>query len=145
MKLLATALCYGLAALAPVVALILIDLVLFLALPLLPAPPGRGVILGLALLRLLLAVGAIALTGRIAAPGDLRQFLNVMTTGWVALFVANLLLTGYGRPILNAFDLRTSDALYSAALLWLAEALPGAGFAAVWWLRRNSVYQGIQH
>lgn len=145
MKLLATALRYGLAALAPIVALILVDLVLILSLPLLPAPPSRGVIPGLALLRLLLAVGAIALTGRIAAPEDLRQFLNVMTTGWVTLFVANLLLTGYGRPILNAVDLRTSDALYSAVLLWLAEALPGAGFAAVWWLRRNSVYQGIQH
>ena len=145
MKLLATALRYGLAALAPIVALILVDLVLLFALPLLPTPPGRGVTIGLALLRLLLAVGAIALTGRIAAPGDLRQFLNVMTTGWVALFLGNLLLTGYGRPILTAFDLRASDALYSAVLLWLAEALPGAGFAAFWWLRRNSVYQGIQH
>ena len=93
-----TALRYVLAALAPVGAVVLGDLILWRAQGLLPAPPGHGVTLAIAILRFLLAVAAVALSGRIAAPGRPMHFVNVLSTAWAALFVVDLLILHYALP-----------------------------------------------
>lgn len=103
--------------------------------------------LGLLAARVLPLAAAIAATGWLARPGlPARHFVNLLSTGWAALFAALLApiaaLSALSGP---ADDFRRAQTTLAATvLLWLMSALPGALAAGVLWGRRNSVYNRIQ-
>lgn len=88
---------------------------------------------------------SIALIGLIAArERDGRHLVNLLSTGWAALFAALLLAFAYSAGP-DAYFGTMNRALQIVASIWVASALPGTVLVVAIWLRRKSVYNRIQH